>query len=340
MQQLRFTKFTTLLLIFLFSIGSQSIIGQNKKEILSNIKALETKLRTLENIILDLGIYNKSQDTVIYHLQRDIDELYVGELELIDSIRKLSLALNDSRIRIFNLENSPGIAYSRAIEAERENYLYDAEGIHQKIVILYPTSEEAKLSREKIRSLNIVIADQEQRAKLARSEANVDKIYDEFDKITEYSDRRGNQYVYDIDHVLAGDIRVRLSFEVSDTSLTPKNLLFFLGYRGDKWLYLERIILIVDGEFLMINNDFKSEALPTAVYEWYETPIDSQNVDLVTKIKDAQEVKVRFEGRDNIRDFRIRSSQKEGLENILKHYFRLGGILPRGEEEESEDPKK
>jgi len=102
-----------------------------------------------------------------------------------------------------------------------------------------------------------------------------------------------------------------------------------IQYFGSDWLFIKSYFFNIDGEtyditpnYGDINTDNDSD-----VWEWYNQPATTDNIEMIQKIIKSKKAVMRLEGSKYHKDVIISQAQKTALKNVLTVYQGLGGTL-------------
>jgi hypothetical protein len=107
------------------------------------------------------------------------------------------------------------------------------------------------------------------------------------------------------------------------------NLYLEIQYEGSDWLFIKSYFFNVDGETFEISPDYGTIKTDndTNVWEWYNEPMTSENVDLIQKIIESKKTVMRLNGSQYYKDVTITQTQKMALQHVLTVFQGLGGDL-------------
>ncbi len=98
-----------------------------------------------------------------------------------------------------------------------------------------------------------------------------------------------------------------------------------------KWLFIERIEVIVDGKTFEIEEDspgeFKSKEESGGKREWLDRVVKKKDIQLITKMASGKAAMIKFVGKDDIYKRTISKTEKKALQNVLDAFVALGGKL-------------
>jgi hypothetical protein len=102
-----------------------------------------------------------------------------------------------------------------------------------------------------------------------------------------------------------------------------------IQYAGDDWVFIDKYTINADGEIFEITPEY-SEVVrdnnSNGVWEYYETYIDKDTIDMVRKIANAEKVIIRSSGESRHYDMTLSKQQKQAMQKVLKAYEDAGGL--------------
>ncbi len=113
------------------------------------------------------------------------------------------------------------------------------------------------------------------------------------------------------------------------TAGTTPNLYLEIQYEGSDWLFIKSYFFNVDGFTYELTPDYgviKTDN-DTNVWEWYNEPIDTDQIDLIQKIIKSKSAVMRLNGSQYYKDVTITATQKAALQHVLTVFQGLGGDL-------------
>jgi hypothetical protein len=140
---------------------------------------------------------------------------------------------------------------------------------------------------------------------------------DEFDGTTWYKDPTHPQYA---------DNNALRAYIGSSPAGGPPWLRLLVRYSGERWLFVERIRVLVDGREFELEPGYggmKRDAGGGDVWEWYDTSVGRNERELINAVADADRVKVRFVGDQYHRDWEVPTSQVAAMRRVLLAYEEL-----------------
>lgn len=102
-----------------------------------------------------------------------------------------------------------------------------------------------------------------------------------------------------------------------------------IQYFGSDWLFIKSFFFNIDGETYEITPDYGviETDNDTDVWEWYNEPATSENIEMIQKIIKSKKTVLRLEGSKYYKDVPITQTQKSAFKNVLTIYQGLGGTL-------------
>jgi hypothetical protein len=189
----------------------------------------------------------------------------------------------------------------------------------------HPTSSET-IEGEKlltnVKSLIEKIKNEKELAekqRLANSTKKLISSYDKIEKITWYKDRA-------LHNSFAVLPRVYLYMGIKTGSYPW--LRFVIQYYGDDWVFLNKYIIHVDGEKMVLippSQPNREVGSAGSVYETNDLLVTTEIEKIVKAIMNSNEAIIRFSGPDKAMDYTVSSLEKKALRNIIDGYVALGG---------------
>lgn len=101
-------------------------------------------------------------------------------------------------------------------------------------------------------------------------------------------------------------------------------LRLIIRYCGDDWLFINKIIINVDGENYQITeneyDEFKSDNSGGQVWEYVDRKVTDSEYEIIKKVSESTKANVRFSGKQYYKDITISQQQKQALKNIVELY--------------------
>lgn len=110
-------------------------------------------------------------------------------------------------------------------------------------------------------------------------------------------------------------------FGETDTGIQPMRLV--LQYVGDDWLFLQEFIVKVDDETFKVDSGDERDHGGGRVWEWDDRSISRWDPGLVSALKQAETVKVRFQGRQYYKDHSLSRADTDALRETAAAYDAL-----------------
>lgn len=93
-------------------------------------------------------------------------------------------------------------------------------------------------------------------------------------------------------------------------------------YKGDRWIFFEKIIINIDGE--KVTKTFSYSEVKrdnnTEVWEYVDIPVTSYDISTLKSIAESTKTTIRFEGDERHYDRQITQNEKNGIKDILAAY--------------------
>lgn len=102
-----------------------------------------------------------------------------------------------------------------------------------------------------------------------------------------------------------------------------------IQYFGSDWLFINSYFFNIDGETYEISPDYGQieKDNDSDVWEWYNEPATTENIEMIQKIINSKKTVVRLQGTQYYKDVTITMTQKLALKNVLTVYQGLGGTI-------------
>jgi hypothetical protein len=92
-------------------------------------------------------------------------------------------------------------------------------------------------------------------------------------------------------------------------------------YRSDSWLFVHSFTVQVDGQKYKFNNKtFKQDSGSGAVWEWLDQRAGEKHLSMLSAVSKADDVVIRFYGKNYFYDHEVSRDEKQGITNILSAY--------------------
>ena len=112
----------------------------------------------------------------------------------------------------------------------------------------------------------------------------------------------------------------------TDKDGKPQNLRLVIQYFADDWLFIKNYTFLIDGEvynFTPANVETDNNA---NIWEWTDTSATEYEVKQILKaMRNAKEVKVRFNGRQYQKDKTLTAAQIKAVTQPIEYYEAMGG---------------
>lgn len=175
-----------------------------------------------------------------------------------------------------------------------------------------PDSIIVELGKE-LSELNETLANREM-AKKRLSELRAEE--DEFKGVTFYRDKSSPKY--------ANQNGIFLYFGVNEQG-NSTGLRFKVQYFADDWLFIEKLTFLLDGEKVEYAPGEWERDNDSDIWEYNDSPVDKYSFQLIKKIVESKEAKVRFVGQQYYKDKIITSNQKAAMRRVLEIYTGIFG---------------
>ncbi|HNP20141.1 MAG TPA: hypothetical protein PKL31_17005 [Fulvivirga sp.] len=93
-------------------------------------------------------------------------------------------------------------------------------------------------------------------------------------------------------------------------------------YASDDWLFIEKGILLIDGEQFTITGNWERDN-NSGIWEWLDMPVGETELFILNKLADSKSAKIRYEGRQYYKDRTITSKEKSIIKKTLEIYNNL-----------------
>lgn len=153
---------------------------------------------------------------------------------------------------------------------------------------------------------------------IADATKGMTKVYDKLEDITFYQDSGTHTwletgfYLYFIRSSKQGFINLRLK----------------MTYVADNWLFINSFFIVADGQkFEKPIAKFKRENDSRSIWEWYDEPVSSEDLKMITAIIESKEATIRFKGSQYYSDHEITFLEKLKLKSVLNAIRALSGTV-------------
>lgn len=93
-------------------------------------------------------------------------------------------------------------------------------------------------------------------------------------------------------------------------------------YTSDDWLFIERAILMIDGEKYTVTGNWERDN-NSDIWEWLDLSVEENELLILEKLVNSKDAKVRYEGRQYHNDRTISSNEKSIIKKTLEIYNNL-----------------
>ena len=90
-------------------------------------------------------------------------------------------------------------------------------------------------------------------------------------------------------------------------------------YNSDDWLFIERAILMIDGEKYTVTGNWERDN-NSDIWEWLDLSVEENELLILEKLVNSKDAKVRYEGRQYHNDRTISSKEKSIIKKTLEIY--------------------
>lgn len=125
-----------------------------------------------------------------------------------------------------------------------------------------------------------------------------------------------------LDHKKNSKNRLYIYITVSD----KKNLRFVTYQMANDWLFVKKVIILIDGEKYeyLFSNEKKSVLSAGTVVETSDLYVDDNFMKIIEKINNSNnDIDIRFEGEKGVRDFKLSKNEKQSFKETLELYHSL-----------------
>jgi hypothetical protein len=266
-------------------------------------------------------------------LSEAIEQINSGDIKgasvSLKAIEANSTSLKDSIADLITLINK---AQSNEYAIEVLGSMTDDEfakfekGQLTKEYISYPVLNRSFMTlmasnKEKKREMMKMIADAEIRkaenekiakARLAGAVKKLRTTYDDIQETTWYYSKSTTRY------------RNENSFHIYMGKSKEGNpwLRFVIQYAGDDWLFIQKYIIKTDNNTYTIEPSIGEieKDNDTDVWEWYDTKMDANKLDIIRDMINSKSVKLRMEGKQYYKDRIISKQEIQNIKNVLEAY--------------------
>lgn len=113
-------------------------------------------------------------------------------------------------------------------------------------------------------------------------------------------------------------------FYLSQNKEGKINLFYKLIFSGKNWIFFEKVIFLIDGKIYEISN-FKTNntVYLGGVSEVAHIYCNEKTIDVLRKIPNSNEVLMRLQGDNGVKDFKFSKGNKKDVKKILTLYDKL-----------------
>lgn len=104
------------------------------------------------------------------------------------------------------------------------------------------------------------------------------------------------------------------------------NFRFRFQYYDDDWLFIKNMIFRIDDENITISPDMERDN-NSDIWEWCDVHFSEVGIPFITKMANANSVKVRLNGRQYYDTRTLTKEQIKAMKETLEYYYALGGAL-------------
>ena len=107
----------------------------------------------------------------------------------------------------------------------------------------------------------------------------------------------------------------------------PENLRFLIQYYADDWLFIDSYIFLIDGATYTFSNPDVERDNDSMIWEWSDTGVNQNGevAQILNAIKNAKEVKIRFNGRQYHKDKVLTQKDIKAITQPIEYFEALGG---------------
>jgi len=93
-------------------------------------------------------------------------------------------------------------------------------------------------------------------------------------------------------------------------------------YAADDWLFINRAILLIDGEKYTVTGNWQRDN-NSCIWEWLDILVEAKERNILGKISNAKSVKIRYQGSKYYKDRTITCKEKSIIKKTLEIYDSL-----------------
>lgn len=112
-----------------------------------------------------------------------------------------------------------------------------------------------------------------------------------------------------------------------DKNGKPSNLRFLIQYYANDWLFIDSYTFLIDGNSYNFSNPDVERDNDSMIWEWSDTGVaqNGQVAQILYAIKNAKEVKIRFNGRQYHKDKTLTQKDIKAITQPIEYFEALGG---------------
>lgn len=111
-----------------------------------------------------------------------------------------------------------------------------------------------------------------------------------------------------------------------DKNGKPENLRLVIQYYAKNWLFIQNYTFLIDGETYNFTPPSVEHDNNSMIWEWSDTSTENGEVaQILNAIKNAKEVKIRFNGRQYQEDKTLTPNQLQSIKQPIEYFEALGG---------------
>lgn len=107
----------------------------------------------------------------------------------------------------------------------------------------------------------------------------------------------------------------------------PENLRLLIQYYADDWLFIDSYTFLIDGNTYAFSNPNVERDNNSMIWEWSDTGVaqSGEVAQILYAIKNAKEVKIRFNGRQYHKDKVLTQKDIKAIQQPIEYFEALGG---------------
>ncbi len=170
------------------------------------------------------------------------------------------------------------------------------------------TVDSVQIKKDQITKDSLVIVNKQKKEKAEKDLNSFKKNEDEFKETTFYRDPRTPYYtnvnfIYPYIGKKADFYYLRLKFQ----------------YASDDWLFIQKGILLIDGEQYTITGDWEKDN-DSGIWEWLDMSVGETERIILDRLVNSESAKIRYEGRQYHDDRTITKKEKDIIKKTLEIY--------------------